>query len=83
VHEVVLPGMRSAIVVGDTTENHLVVVGRAVVNGPRTAFLLDGVSGAIVRKLENEQTLAPGWSTDPRVTAIPMDAIGWNAKGRA
>jgi hypothetical protein len=83
VHEVVLPGMRSAIVVGDTTENHLVVVGRAVVNGPRTAFLLDGVSGAIVRKLENEKTLAPGWSTDPRVTAIPMDAIGWNAKGRA
>jgi hypothetical protein len=82
-HEVTLPGLRTAIVVGDTTGNHLVVVGRAAANGRRTAFLLDGVSGAIVRKLENEKTLAPGWATDPRVTAIPMDAVGWNAKGRA
>jgi hypothetical protein len=82
-NEVVLAGMRHALIVGESEGNKLLVVGRKGTSLPRTGFVIDLATGKIDRTVPNPDGWWPKSGTDPRTSVIPANAIEWKVKGRA
>ena len=81
--EIVLNGMRHALIVGEAEGKKLLVYGRKATGLPRTGFVIDLASGKIDRTVANPDGWWPRWGTDPRASIIPANAIDWKVKGRA
>lgn len=80
-HDIALP-MDIALVAGEAQGGKLLVWGRST-KGERMGMVVDRARGTIDRPLTDGTGVWLKWSTDPRTTLLPSNAIGWNGKGRA